>query len=98
VKIVHLYALYGFTLSVDNSRTSLFPYVFGFDLSTYEIAVGEFHKENEILTQNFSHPEPTNEGPLRTNRAVTIGLGTDDGGAIEFKPNAERLPSSKSLS
>ncbi|KAF8810549.1 hypothetical protein BYT27DRAFT_7186342 [Phlegmacium glaucopus] len=74
VKIVDLNALYGFTLSVDKPGTSLFPYVFGFDPATYEIA-------------SFYHPEPTKEGPLRANRAVTIGFGTEGGDAIQFQPN-----------
>jgi hypothetical protein len=42
VKIVDLDPVYGFTLSVDNSRTSLYPYIFGFDPVTYEIVVREF--------------------------------------------------------
>ncbi|KAF8810874.1 hypothetical protein BYT27DRAFT_7090905, partial [Phlegmacium glaucopus] len=74
VKIVDLKALYGFTISIDNPRTPLFPYIFGFDPATYEIA-------------SFYHPEPTKEGPLRANRAVTIGFGTEGGDAIEFQPN-----------
>jgi hypothetical protein len=41
VEIVDSDALYGLTLSVDNPRTSLFPYVFVFYPATYEIAVRE---------------------------------------------------------
>jgi len=74
VKIVDLDPVYGFTLSVDNSRTSLYPYIFGFDPATYEIV-------------SFYHPQPTKEGPLRANRAVSIGFGNEGGDAIEFQPN-----------
>jgi len=66
--------LFGFTLSVHNSQTPLFPYVFGFDAATYEIA-------------SFYHPEPTKEGPLRADRVVTIGYGTEGGYPIKFQPN-----------
>ncbi|KAF8810548.1 hypothetical protein BYT27DRAFT_7134857 [Phlegmacium glaucopus] len=74
VKIVDLENLYGFTLSLDNLGTSLYPYVFAFDPATYEIA-------------SFYHPQATKEGPLRADRPVTIGYGLEGGDAIEFQSN-----------
>ncbi|KAF8814454.1 hypothetical protein BYT27DRAFT_7129978 [Phlegmacium glaucopus] len=74
VKLPDLNHLFGFTLSVFDVQTPLFPYVFGFDASTYEIA-------------SFYHPDPTKEGPLRANSVVTIGYGTEGGYPIEFQPN-----------
>ncbi|KAF8810852.1 hypothetical protein BYT27DRAFT_6477771 [Phlegmacium glaucopus] len=74
VKITDISPLFGFTLSVHNYQTPLFPYVFGFDPATYEIA-------------SFYHPEPKKEGPLRANEVVTIGYGTEGGYPIRFQPN-----------
>ncbi|KAF8817648.1 hypothetical protein BYT27DRAFT_7332684 [Phlegmacium glaucopus] len=74
VKIVDLKSLYSFTLSLDNLGTSLYPYIFGFDPATYQIA-------------SFYHPQAMKEGPLRADRPVTIGYGPEGGEAIEFQSN-----------
>jgi hypothetical protein len=42
-KIPDLKSYFSFTLSIKNCKASLFPYVFGFDPSTYEISVCGFH-------------------------------------------------------
>ncbi|KAF8813410.1 hypothetical protein BYT27DRAFT_7158296 [Phlegmacium glaucopus] len=74
VKLTDLNPLFGFTLSIHNYQTPLFPYVFAFDAATYEVA-------------SFYHPEHTKEGPLRANKVVTVGYGSEGGYPIKFQPN-----------
>lgn len=66
--------LFSLTLSIKDNETPLFPYVFGFDPSTYTI-------------ESFYHPEPWKKGPLSKNQEVTIGHGPEGGDPIEFYPN-----------
>ncbi|KAF8810861.1 hypothetical protein BYT27DRAFT_7161418 [Phlegmacium glaucopus] len=67
--------LFGFTLSVEDYRRPLFPYIFGFDPITYQIA-------------SFYHPQEEAMGPLRVGSDVSIGYGKEDIiGAIKFRPD-----------
>jgi len=92
VKIPDVNHHFSFTLSIHDFPTPLFPYVFGFDPSTYEIAVCAYRFWNEVMytysyLKVFYHPESTKEGPLHVNRVVTIGYGAEGGDPIEFQPN-----------
>ncbi|KAF8810956.1 hypothetical protein BYT27DRAFT_7185209 [Phlegmacium glaucopus] len=67
--------LFGFKLSVEDYPRPLFPYIFGFDPITYQIA-------------SFYHPQEETEGPLRVGSNVPIGYGKEDIiGAIKFRPD-----------
>ncbi|KAF8810862.1 hypothetical protein BYT27DRAFT_7161421 [Phlegmacium glaucopus] len=66
--------LFGFTLSVEDYRRPLFPYIFGFDPITYQIG-------------SFYHPEEETEGPLCVGSDVSIGYGEDIKGALKFHPD-----------
>jgi hypothetical protein len=103
VKIVDLYPLYGFTLTVDNPKTSLFPYVFAFDPATYEIAVRELYKGN--LIQRNSHSKTFSHSiiPNRQKKDHCVLIGQSQSASalkVEMLSNSSRtnLPSSKSLS